>query len=176
MCAGRQEHEAQCCSAELHTNHALRSPATTPNYMDQHTMGKLVTRVGAGLQRLAASMHKPCMLHTLSTLPPHCVASHHTQTLTAGDESIARLDKLRNAKGSLRTAEIRRKMQRVMQNNAAVFRTQESLAEGCKLIDECVDSFADVKVRQRGGHSGCCVGSESGWVARGWVWERSLVV
>jgi hypothetical protein len=31
----------------------------------------------------------------------------------AGDEAIARLDKLRNAKGNLRTAEIRRNMQRV---------------------------------------------------------------
>jgi hypothetical protein len=29
----------------------------------------------------------------------------------AGDEAIARLDKLRNAKGDLRTAEIRRNMQ-----------------------------------------------------------------
>lgn len=42
----------------------------------------------------------------------------------AGAESIARLDKLRNASGSLRTADIRRNMQRIMQNNAAVFRTQ----------------------------------------------------
>lgn len=33
-----------------------------------------------------------------------------------------------------------------MQNNAAVFRTQESLEEGCKLIDETMASFQDVKV------------------------------
>lgn len=32
-------------------------------------------------------------------------------------------------------------MQKIMQNNAAVFRTQETLAEGCDLIDECVESF-----------------------------------
>lgn len=67
----------------------------------------------------------------------------------AGDESIARLDRLRNAKGNLGTAEIRKNMQRIMQNNAAVFRTQETLAEGCKLIDECVESFQDVKVTDR---------------------------
>ena len=42
----------------------------------------------------------------------------------AGQETIARLDKIRNAKGSLRTAEIRKDMQKIMQNNAAVFRTQ----------------------------------------------------
>jgi succinate dehydrogenase/fumarate reductase flavoprotein subunit len=34
-----------------------------------------------------------------------------------------------------------------MQNDAAVFRTQSSLEEGCKNIDETVASFADVKVR-----------------------------
>jgi len=68
----------------------------------------------------------------------------------AGAESIARLDALRNAKGSQTTAEIRKRMQRVMQNNAAVFRTQETLAEGVSLIDACVDSFADVKVTDRG--------------------------
>ena len=38
-------------------------------------------------------------------------------------------------------------MQKIMQNNAAVFRTQETLAEGVELIDECVETFADVKVR-----------------------------
>lgn len=32
---------------------------------------------------------------------------------SAGEEAIARLDRLRNAKGSLRTAEIRRAMQKV---------------------------------------------------------------
>jgi len=68
----------------------------------------------------------------------------------AGDASIARLDNLRNAKGNLRTAEIRRSMQKIMQNNAAVFRTQATLAEGVGLIDECVETFADVKVTDRG--------------------------
>ncbi len=33
----------------------------------------------------------------------------------AGDESIARLDKLRNSSGPLSTSQIRSKMQRVMQ-------------------------------------------------------------
>lgn len=42
----------------------------------------------------------------------------------AGQQSIARLDELRNAKGELRTADIRRNMQKSMQRDAAVFRTQ----------------------------------------------------
>ncbi|PNW73110.1 hypothetical protein CHLRE_14g619133v5 [Chlamydomonas reinhardtii] len=75
---------------------------------------------------------------------------HKPLPATAGEGAVARLDKLRNAKGNLRTAEIRRNMQKVMQNNAAVFRTQESLEEGCKLIDETMASFQDVKTTDRG--------------------------
>lgn len=48
----------------------------------------------------------------------------------AGEQTIAWLDKLRNSNGSLPTSKIRLNMQRVMQNNAAVFRTQETLEEG----------------------------------------------
>lgn len=48
----------------------------------------------------------------------------------AGEKTIAWLDKLRNSNGSLPTSKIRLNMQRVMQNNAAVFRTQETLEEG----------------------------------------------
>ncbi|GBF94669.1 succinate dehydrogenase flavo subunit mitochondrial [Raphidocelis subcapitata] len=76
-------------------------------------------------------------------------APHKPLPADAGELAVSRLDALRNAKGSLRTAEIRRNMQKVMQNNAAVFRTQESLEEGCRLIDETVASFADVKVSDR---------------------------
>lgn len=48
----------------------------------------------------------------------------------AGEKTIAWLDKIRNSNGSLPTSKIRLNMQRVMQNNAAVFRTQETLEEG----------------------------------------------
>lgn len=48
----------------------------------------------------------------------------------AGQRTIAWLDKLRNSNGSLPTSQIRLNMQRVMQTNAAVFRTQETLEEG----------------------------------------------
>ena len=41
----------------------------------------------------------------------------------AGDYAVARLDRLRNAKGSRSTAEIRLEMQKTMQRDAAVFRT-----------------------------------------------------
>jgi succinate dehydrogenase / fumarate reductase flavoprotein subunit len=48
----------------------------------------------------------------------------------AGDFAVARLDKFRNAKGDIRTAHLRLEMQKAMQNNCAVFRTGETLAEG----------------------------------------------
>jgi succinate dehydrogenase (ubiquinone) flavoprotein subunit len=64
----------------------------------------------------------------------------------AGADSLAALDHLRYANGKLPTADIRLNMQKVMQDNAAVYRTQETLAEGKKLIDEIVHSFNDVKV------------------------------
>lgn len=62
---------------------------------------------------------------------------------------LARLDKLRNASGSLSTAEIRDNMQQTMQNHAAVFRTSDSLAEGVEKMTQVAASFADVKVTDR---------------------------
>eukprot|EP00271_Cylindrocystis_brebissonii_P023230 TRINITY_DN9523_c0_g1_i1.p1 TRINITY_DN9523_c0_g1~~TRINITY_DN9523_c0_g1_i1.p1 ORF type:complete len:637 (+),score=123.77 TRINITY_DN9523_c0_g1_i1:256-2166(+) len=67
----------------------------------------------------------------------------------AGKATIAWLDKLRYSKGELSTAEIRLQMQRVMQNYAAVFRTQETLEEGVTQIDETWKSFSDVGIKDR---------------------------
>jgi succinate dehydrogenase (ubiquinone) flavoprotein subunit len=67
----------------------------------------------------------------------------------AGQKSIANLDKLRYANGNSSTAEIRMEMQTLMQENAAVYRTNETLALGKTLIDKAVDRFKDVKVTDR---------------------------
>jgi succinate dehydrogenase / fumarate reductase flavoprotein subunit len=67
----------------------------------------------------------------------------------AGEEAVARLDRLRHAKGSRPTAEIRLEMQRIMQVDAAVFRTGASLAEGCEKLARTFASFADVGIRDR---------------------------
>ena len=66
-----------------------------------------------------------------------------------GDYAISRLDKLRNASGGQPTADIRLKMQRIMQNNAAVFRTSEVLSEGCQLIDEVAKELSDIQVSDK---------------------------
>ncbi|MGK0296958.1 MAG: succinate dehydrogenase / fumarate reductase flavoprotein subunit [Gammaproteobacteria bacterium] len=72
--------------------------------------------------------------------------AHKPLPKDAGDEAIAKLDKLRHAKGSLKTAEIRKNMQRTMQNNAAVFRTGEVLQEGIDEMRDIYQSFDDVNV------------------------------
>jgi succinate dehydrogenase / fumarate reductase flavoprotein subunit len=67
----------------------------------------------------------------------------------ASDLALSRLDKFRNASGKTPTAQLRARMQKVMQTNCAVFRTGEVLAEGHKLIHEVLGSVADAKVTDR---------------------------
>ena len=74
---------------------------------------------------------------------------HSTLPATACDKSLANLDTLRHADGGTPTAVIRDAMQRTMQNDAAVFRTGETLAQGVTGIREVHASFADVKVSDR---------------------------
>lgn len=54
----------------------------------------------------------------------------------AGEECIAKLDKIRYSKGTEPTAKIRLAMQKTMQRHAAVFRKQDLLEEGCKKIED----------------------------------------
>jgi succinate dehydrogenase / fumarate reductase flavoprotein subunit len=67
----------------------------------------------------------------------------------AGDNSIARLDKFRNAKGGTPTAQLRDRMQHAMQTNCAVFRTGEVLDEGVKKIAEVYAGLPDIAVSDR---------------------------
>jgi succinate dehydrogenase / fumarate reductase flavoprotein subunit len=76
-------------------------------------------------------------------------APHASLPASACDKSLANLDKLRHASGGTSTAAIRDAMQQTMQNNAAVFRTGETLQEGVKKIQEVHASFADVRVSDR---------------------------
>ncbi|HKC33318.1 MAG TPA: succinate dehydrogenase flavoprotein subunit [Xanthobacteraceae bacterium] len=82
------------------------------------------------------------------------------ELITAGDKQpelpkdsaerpLTRLDKLRHASGATPTAKLRANMQHVMQNNCAVFRTGEVLAEGSKLIHDVMAGASDVRVFDR---------------------------
>ncbi|MEE2699689.1 MAG: succinate dehydrogenase flavoprotein subunit [Pseudomonadota bacterium] len=67
----------------------------------------------------------------------------------SADRAIDRLDQLRNANGDIRTSEIRLSMQRVMQNNAAVFRNSKVLAEGVQEIDSIASSISEIQLSDR---------------------------
>jgi succinate dehydrogenase flavoprotein subunit len=67
----------------------------------------------------------------------------------AGEDAIARLDRLRYANGSTSTADMRLNMQKVMQSNCAVFRTGEVLDEGHELIHQVWKGSDDIKVTDR---------------------------
>ena len=73
----------------------------------------------------------------------------HKSMPNAGDEALERLDKLRHNKGSIPTAEIRNNMQRTMQNDAAVFRTGESMKHGIDEMAKIWDSFSQVKLEDK---------------------------
>jgi succinate dehydrogenase / fumarate reductase flavoprotein subunit len=76
-------------------------------------------------------------------------APHKPLPAAAGEHALARLDRVRNAKGGTRTADIRLAMQRVMQNNCAVFRNEKVMQEGVEKIDKINTSLADVSITDR---------------------------
>jgi len=68
---------------------------------------------------------------------------------SAGDNAIERLDRLRHASGGTTTAKLRLDMQRAMQENCAVFRTQEILDEGVERIAKVYGDASDIQVNDR---------------------------
>src|SRR5476651_2620615 len=63
--------------------------------------------------------------------------------------ALSRLDKFRNATGGTPTAQLRLNMQKVMQEDCAVFRTGEVLEEGHKRIHEVYAGMGDINVTDR---------------------------
>jgi succinate dehydrogenase / fumarate reductase flavoprotein subunit len=66
------------------------------------------------------------------------------------DAHLARFDRFRNASGGTKTAELRLSMQRAMQEDAAVFRTGETLKSGVKRLADVHAGVADISVADRG--------------------------
>ena len=85
--------------------------------------------------------------HVKETMTPE--TRHKPLARDAGQNSVDRIDRFRNADGSRGTAEIRLEMQRIMQNYAAVFRTGDTLAEGVDKLKQTFESFRDVRVADR---------------------------
>jgi succinate dehydrogenase / fumarate reductase flavoprotein subunit len=74
---------------------------------------------------------------------------HRELPKDAGEAAVARLDRLRHANGGTPTAELRTNMQRVMQENCAVFRTGEVLAEGHERIHRVWAGRDDIRTTDR---------------------------
>ncbi|HEY1425102.1 MAG TPA: succinate dehydrogenase flavoprotein subunit, partial [Caulobacteraceae bacterium] len=66
------------------------------------------------------------------------------------DPHLARFDRLRNANGGTPTAALRLEMQTATQEDAAVFRTAESLKSGAERLAHVHAKRADLKVSDRG--------------------------
>ncbi|TCS63606.1 succinate dehydrogenase flavoprotein subunit [Varunaivibrio sulfuroxidans] len=115
----------ECASVSVHGANRLG----TNSLLDIVVFGR-----AAGLR--AAEIVKPG-----SSLPP----------LAKGDteKALDRLDRLRNASGVMRTADIRLEMQKTMQNNAAVFRDHDVLEEGRRKIDSVVEALGEINVSDR---------------------------
>ena len=65
------------------------------------------------------------------------------------DAALARFDGLRHAKGTVATAELRLEMQKTMQADAAVFRTDKTLSEGCAKMEAVAAKMDDLSVTDR---------------------------
>lgn len=104
-------------------------------------------RLGANSLLDIVVFGRACALHIKDTLKPG--TPHKPLPKDAGAETIANLDKVRYADGAYSTAQVRLEMQKVMQSDAAVFRTQESLEDGIKKIDEVAKKLNDLKTTDR---------------------------
>jgi succinate dehydrogenase / fumarate reductase flavoprotein subunit len=66
------------------------------------------------------------------------------------DGHVARFERFRNADGATSTASLRLAMQKAMQEDAAVYRTGESLQSGVERLEQVRQQAADISVKDRG--------------------------
>jgi succinate dehydrogenase / fumarate reductase flavoprotein subunit len=67
----------------------------------------------------------------------------------ADELALSRLDRFRHASGGTPTAALRLRMQKVMQNNCAVFRDGPTLQEGVTKIDSIWKDSGDIRIADR---------------------------
>mmetsp|Transcript_61666 Transcript_61666/g.147137 ORF Transcript_61666/g.147137 Transcript_61666/m.147137 type:complete len:630 (+) Transcript_61666:84-1973(+) len=67
----------------------------------------------------------------------------------AGERTIQRMDKIRNAKGPIPTADLRRELQVMMQSLAPVYRNSKDLAKGKAEIQTIMKKYKDVGITDR---------------------------
>jgi succinate dehydrogenase / fumarate reductase, flavoprotein subunit len=86
-------------------------------------------------------------LRCAETVKPN--APHADLPADAGEMAVSRVDHYRHASGGTPTAELRLRMQKTMQEDAAVFRTGETLAQGVKRLGEVWQGIDDIRVSDR---------------------------
>jgi succinate dehydrogenase / fumarate reductase, flavoprotein subunit len=89
----------------------------------------------------AAAIRAGTVIDRASSIPPI--------NEVESEKIMDRFDRLRHANGGTPTADLRLSMQKIMQDDAAVFRTQSSLETGWRRMDAAYQSMADIKVTDR---------------------------
>ncbi|MGF7168451.1 succinate dehydrogenase / fumarate reductase flavoprotein subunit [Sphingobium xanthum] len=75
--------------------------------------------------------------------------AHKPLPADSADLALSRVDHFRNAKGGTPTAKIRLEMQHTMQKHAAVFRTDELMAEGIGKLEKIYEGMTDIAISDR---------------------------
>ncbi|KAK2466962.1 hypothetical protein APHAL10511_001220 [Amanita phalloides] len=104
-------------------------------------------RLGANSLLDIVVFGRACAHHIRDTLEPG--KPHKLIPENAGLDSIEFLDSIRKADGPEPTAKLRLELQKAMQSDAAVFRTQDSLDEGVQRVSAIYNKFKDVGIKDR---------------------------
>jgi len=104
-------------------------------------------RLGANSLLDIVVFGRACAHHIRDNLEPG--KPHQKISEDAGMASIQELDRVRQSSGPKHTSQIRSDMQKVMQSDAAVFRTKESLDVGSEKMQKVVDSWKDLHIKDR---------------------------
>ncbi|KRY23718.1 Succinate dehydrogenase [ubiquinone] flavoprotein subunit, mitochondrial, partial [Trichinella patagoniensis] len=142
------------------TNHTAQVLTFKPGSGDQiiqglYAAGETAAHSVHGANRLGANslldlviFGRACALTIAKTCKPG--EKFPDLPANAGERSVANLDKLRQANGTITVADLRLKMQKTMQEHASVFRTGEVLQEGCKKMEGIYKELENVKLSDRG--------------------------
>ncbi|WP_066553883.1 succinate dehydrogenase flavoprotein subunit [Croceicoccus bisphenolivorans] len=85
--------------------------------------------------------------HLKDNIKPN--SAHDNLPKDSADFALSRLDHFRNASGGSPTAAVRDEMQRTMSAHAAVFRTDESMAEGKEKLTNVYKRMEDISVADK---------------------------
>jgi len=75
--------------------------------------------------------------------------AHKPLPESVSEAILTRFDKIRSADGTAHTSEIRKNMQRTMQDHAAVFREKKSLQDGADKIKQVWQGYDDLRISDR---------------------------